>query len=876
MMKKKFARVMSMLLVSGMLFSVAACNSGKKGKVVKISEDDPYFSAKTVVLYQPESTSDQVSITNMVDLGDKFAVVMDIYLGSGIEMMYSGDVITKSVEIDGEMVDMEIINSPETTDIDNEDTDVAADQEGDEDVEEGTDEEIIDDGLSEEGTDEEIIDDGMSEEDFEDYYEDEYYEDDWSQYQKKILVFFDYDGNKLSEIDISDMMNDPNAYFTSMTKDGKGNLLLCFDQSEYTNNTYKSSLLLKTIDKDGNPVGEDITIENKENEYIYSAIMDGNGHIVAQKDGQNGSVLGVYDLTGKFLFDIKPEGDYPYIQGIYPINGELYVSIYSEKVGVYKVDFEAQKFGAKIDAPNLLFYTPVITDNGLFINKPSGVYSYDLTTGKEEQIMSWNDTDISITTASQSSMLPVSKDKILLSELYYYGPMSYYGGVPDLDAEIEPLTLTVLTREAKNPHAGKTIMTLGGLDIGYDDALAKQILEFNKVDEKYRIEIQDYSDRLDMSLVMSEDEDGYLKALNDLNQKIYLDIVNGDGPDILYSSYYSANMDRYVAKGLLVDFYDIAKDDADFAKEDFLPNILSAYEVNGKLYEMPTGFYMTGWVGPERLIGSRSGWTFEEFNQFVDGLSSDTVVFANRTQKDMLSSLLNASLGKFLDYDKSQANFSNEEFYGILELAKQLGTPLTQDELYSDENYVDEYALMSSGKLALQDAYVFSPMGVAESKSYFAEPVTFVGYPSEEKSGLMCSSSGTFSIVSTSGSQDGAWRFIKSMVGADYQDSYAKNGYGIPVRISSFEKQIELVKKQAEDMNNGEFYYGMGSYELTDEDIEFYREIVANATVRGQIDEQILGIINEEAPAFFSGQKTAQDVAAILDNRVKTILSERS
>ena len=875
-MKKKVARVLSMVLVSGMLFSIAACNSEKKSKVVKISEDDPYFTDKTVVLYQPESTSDQVSVTNMIDLGDKFAVMLDIYLSPDDGMMggpittysASGHVVMESEAILTDNFEEDL----ESTDMDIEDTDVASNEEGDGD-------EYIDDeseGESEDELEDEFID--MDEGIYDEGYEDEYY-DDWSQYQKQILIFFDYDGNKLSEIDMSDKLSDPDAYFMSMTKDGKGNLLLCFQKNEYTEFSYKSSILLKTIDTEGQSVGQDIAIELGEYESAYSVDTDGEGHLIVQKWGERGGMLGIYDESGKLLFDIKPEGEYADFGGIYPINGELYVLLYqSDSMGVYKVDFEAKKLGAEIDASNLIISTPIITDDGVYLNKSSGIYTYDLDTGKEEQVMSWNDTDINVAEAAYSSVLPISKDKILISQSYYYGTMSYYGAV-DTEEEIEPLTLTVLDRAAKNPHAGKTIMTLGGLNIGYDSALTEQILKFNKSDKEFRIEIADYVDRLDASLLMNDIEDSYEKALIDLNQKLYLDIANGDGPDLLHTSYNPANMDRYIAKGLLVDFYELAKDDDSFAKENFLPNILTAFEVDGKLYEMPISFVLSGWSGPERLIGSRTGWTFDEFNQFVDGLPSDTIVFANRTQKTMLYELLSASLGKFLDYEKSQATFSSEDFYSILELAKTLGSPISENEMYDEGNYVDEWELMSKGKLAMSSAYVYSPAAIVDQNSMFAEPVTFVGYPSESKQGLLCSSNGHFSIISTSSNQDGAWRFIKSMIDEDFQNSLAKQGYGIPVRASSFEKHIEEAVKQYEQMYSmyGDMGgYGMGNYELTDEDIELYREIVSNATVREQTDAQIMAIINEEAPAFFTGQKTAQDVAAIIDNRVKTILSERS
>ena len=40
-------------------------------------------------------------------------------------------------------------------------------------------------------------------------------------------------------------------------------------------------------------------------------------------------------------------------------------------------------------------------------------------------------------------------------------------------------------------------------------------------------------------------------------------------------------------------------------------------------------------------------------------------------------------------------------------------------------------------------------------------------------------------------------------------------------------------------------------------------------------DNEIYGIVQEEAAAYFADQKSAENVAAIIQNRVQTIMDER-
>lgn len=63
-----------------------------------------------------------------------------------------------------------------------------------------------------------------------------------------------------------------------------------------------------------------------------------------------------------------------------------------------------------------------------------------------------------------------------------------------------------------------------------------------------------------------------------------------------------------------------------------------------------------------------------------------------------------------------------------------------------------------------------------------------------------------------------------------------------------------------------------------EKDLDTLREMVNKASLRdvGYINSnnKIQSIISEEVKAFFSGQKSAEDVAKLIQNRVMTYLNE--
>ncbi len=82
---------------------------------------------------------------------------------------------------------------------------------------------------------------------------------------------------------------------------------------------------------------------------------------------------------------------------------------------------------------------------------------------------------------------------------------------------------------------------------------------------------------------------------------------------------------------------------------------------------------------------------------------------------------------------------------------------------------------------------------------------------------------------------------------------------------------------EEKEVGSSVFSFDGFTYEVkaaTQEQIDAIRQLIDNAEPLASYNTQILSFINEEAAAYFSGQKSAKDVADVIQNRVSIYLSE--
>lgn len=85
--------------------------------------------------------------------------------------------------------------------------------------------------------------------------------------------------------------------------------------------------------------------------------------------------------------------------------------------------------------------------------------------------------------------------------------------------------------------------------------------------------------------------------------------------------------------------------------------------------------------------------------------------------------------------------------------------------------------------------------------------------------------------------------------------------------------QREIPKSTwASSMGGEEF--SVDVFAATKEQVDQVRRMIDTAQNGETMDQEIVVIILEEASAYFSGQKSAGDVAAVIQNRVQLYLNE--
>ena len=102
--------------------------------------------------------------------------------------------------------------------------------------------------------------------------------------------------------------------------------------------------------------------------------------------------------------------------------------------------------------------------------------------------------------------------------------------------------------------------------------------------------------------------------------------------------------------------------------------------------------------------------------------------------------------------------------------------------------------------------------------------------------------------------------------------------------MAAFEKVAENDLNKANEkirayvkMNDAGIYYAedIPRTEIDKIAIQNFKDMINSCAVSQSIDPAIVIIINEEMPAYFTGQKSFDDVIKLINNRVTTVLNEQ-
>lgn len=650
------------------------------------------------------------------------------------------------------------------------------------------------------------------------------------------LMHIAADGSTIASLDLSDTNNEDN-------EDGMSGNLSSF-----------------AVDAAGN-----LYVSDYNNIYV----LDAEGNVQFKLDGSqyNGSLnrlnaqqVGV--MWYNYTDDVNAADE----------NGQYFVPI----------DLETKDWGEKVKLPsNVWSILPGDDVYDFYYTYNNNIYGYAAKTDTKEKLVDWLACDVDTNNMSGYAMLSDSRVAALMQD-WSTDPTTYQ--------------LIVLHRVDASEIKEKKVLTLACMYLDWN--LRSMIVEYNKTNDEYRINVVDYGEYAT--------DDDYNAGVT----KLTTEIISGSVPDIFLTS--NLPIDKYAAKGVIADLNTFMDGGNGLSRDYFVPQILNALEKDGKLYELPTSFTVTTAYALSSIASQYDTWNVAAVQDAMTQLQEGATVFSDGwTKNTALSNCLSRNLSAFVDWTTGKCEFDSEAFQQLLAFCNSFPAETSDgdgaiayassaDIAVDDAMWESDATRITNGKQLMSTIEMYSFDSYIWSVYAIRDKITFTGYPTEDGSGSSFGLQMPMAISSVTKYPDAAWDFvcsiIKKMNTIDENNYY----YGFPISQAAFDAEMtdimteqyqldengeqvdwdgdgepdRAIRGSYETMENGETVY-KDVYALTQEEMDQILGVINNTHSVYDYDQEILDIITDEVAAYFAGDKDVQTTASMIQSRVNLYVQEQ-
>lgn len=332
---------------------------------------------------------------------------------------------------------------------------------------------------------------------------------------------------------------------------------------------------------------------------------------------------------------------------------------------------------------------------------------------------------------------------------------------------------------------------------------------------------------------------------------------------------------EYVSKGVLLDMNDLLNKDQTLDKDDLQMNILDGLKVNDGMYTVPLGYMLRAFVGDGEMLSNANvkfddkTWNWKEFEKVSKEViqkksgTDEVYALASYPPELLFQEMLVENYAAFVDPSSKKATFDSTEFVNLFEQVKQM---------YEEKIVTSEEA--KPGNQMFNSSSITSPIDFIEGPYMLFDQPKLLQSPQAgetvDRKGSRVATIKQFAIHAKSPVKDEAWKFISFLLSEEVQMLQDREGFSMLKSVN--EKKIDDLQ---EKVKNGEYKLPNGEMaKVSDEQFAVFKQIVQSADQYVDLDVKVLNIAGEESVAFFSGQKTAEEVAKLIQNRVTTYLNE--
>ena len=492
-------------------------------------------------------------------------------------------------------------------------------------------------------------------------------------------------------------------------------------------------------------------------------------------------------------------------------------------------------------------------NGGTYYTSSMGIFKLDLDKKTTEQVVDFSYCSINRNILKDLQVANVDGDSYTLCGQHAY--KTYYNMAADVNFYI-----IKFNKAAKNPHAGKTILELYVPDGPTNNRINDAVLEFNETNKdcfievinKYQTEAVKWFDTLEV-------RNDVLNENMEMSTRLAMDIMNGEGPDIIMNASMLGQLNN---SSYLVDLSPYFND-LDPAK--YFTNLMEGSKVDGKLYHMPLCFIIEGIYTDKTNAGASGvGFTTEEYEKFLyDELNGKDVIGSGQAQ--YFAKIFTAMKEKFIKEGK--ADFTGPEFAALADFVKK-NVP---EKVYSSDRLGDNAIYTSC------HGWVFHFYELAQIRG----DVSILGIPSSDGRGPMFRAYTSAAVSAQSQNVEASVEFIKILLSDKIQEDLAMQE-NLVINKEALRKAGTAAVEYANGSESDNFY-GISRtgqklenrMKFSEKNIDDLEKIILSCSSMDSEDQAVSIILIEEMPAYFTGQKSLDEVIKIAQNRAQKVLDER-
>ncbi|MBR6211278.1 MAG: hypothetical protein IKQ81_09025 [Clostridiales bacterium] len=509
-------------------------------------------------------------------------------------------------------------------------------------------------------------------------------------------------------------------------------------------------------------------------------------------------------------------------------------------------------------------------DGMLYCKTESGVSRINVQNKSIEEIFNYNWCNLNrgflqgtgICHVDFNNIIECSDNRIVL--LVRYTASDIYSG-----QHADSVNLIIFEKNETNPNAGKTVLELYARN-GINEQAGEAISRFNMTNDLYFIEVIDRYQEESIMIDINNVDTEVLSALDsgtELSNQLAIDIMNGEGPDILLdvSEFSQLNSPNCLA--------DLTPYLEDLDSEEYYTNVIDGSKTGDAIYQLPVSFKIEGIMTKAKYAGaSGMGFTLDEYSGFVNDVmnGSDPLLYGQATYFSMLFNEMN---GYFISDGKVDLSVPEYEM-----LADYVRDNVQEEGIGWNQWYEKYNGYLPSATNCVCygiGSYLNVIGGVIHSSD---SKMSILGYPSLEGTGPMFSPICSVAVSSQADDIKACAEFVNILLSEDIQTQIAMNDCFVLNRtafLNAGSCAIEYYNNGGVIRYNGS---GMGfvfGRKYEEQDIYDNENIIKSCSRIKCNDPAISKILIEEMPAYFLGQKDLDAVVSIAQDRIQTVLDER-